>query len=156
MVEKDDSLARFSVAPAGRYDTAQESALMSLWKEWASAHPRQHIPDSEWVSSLSLHLDALVEMRVEHVREWIALNLARFQSGHDNINSLRRAFESQKVDLKAGVQLCNTQCSQCQLFCIKSRSHEGSHDCQTSHECIHRCTFCGEADIEIVKECTMR
>lgn len=156
MVEKDDSLARFYVAPAGRYDASRESALTSLRNEWASTHPRQHIPDFEWISALSLHLDALVEMRVEHIREWITLNLSRFQSGHDSINSLHRAFESQKLDLKAGVQLCKTQCLQCQLLCTKSRSHEGPHDCQTSHHCIHRCNFCGEADAETVKDCTMR
>lgn len=156
VVDKEDTPASFYLAPAGTYDAARETALSSLRNEWASTHPRQHIPDNEWVSELSLHLDSLVDVRVEHVREWIALNLSRFQSGHANIDTLRRAFESAKVDLKAGVQLCKTQCSQCQLLCTKSRSHEGQHGCQSSHECIHDCDFCGEKNEDPPKGCTMR
>lgn len=155
-MDKDDTPARFYLAPAGSYDAARETALSSLRNDWALTHPRQHIPDTEWVSELSSHLDSLVDVRVEHVHEWIVLNLSRFQSGHANIDTLRRTFETAKVDLKAGVQLCKTQCSECQLLCTKNRSHEGLHDCQTSHKCIHSCDFCRENNEENLKDCTMR
>lgn len=156
LVDKEDTPARFYLAPAGTYDAARETALSSLRNEWASTHPRQRSPDTEWVSGLSSHLDSLVDVRVGHVRESISRNLSRFPSGHAKIDTLRRAFDSSEVDLRAGVKLCKTQCSKCQLLCTKSRSHEGPHECQTSHECIHDCDFCGEKQEDNPKGCTMR
>jgi hypothetical protein len=112
------------------------------------------MPDSEWVSNLTLHLDRLAEIRVEHVREWISLNLSRFQTSHANIEDLRREFESATVDLKAGVKLCMGKCASCHLLCVQSRFHEGVHDCRTSHECAHMCDFLHD-ESEEGKHCTM-
>jgi hypothetical protein len=153
-VDKPDTSARFFFASAGTQDAARELALTTLRNDWDQVHSRQLMSDALWTSHLSAYLEHLAEMRVEHVREWIALNLSRFQTGHANIEDLRRTFESAIVDLKAGVQLCKTKCASCHLLCVQSRLHDGAHDCQTSHECIHVCDFCGN-DVGEPKHCTM-
>jgi hypothetical protein len=135
-------------------DAERERTLAALRETWDRFHSRQMIPDTEWASNLSVYLDHLVEIRVEHVREWIALNLSRFQAGHANIEDLRRKLESAIVDMKAGVQLCKTKCASCHLLCIQNRFHEDAHDCQTSHDCIHACNFCVDNSGER-KDCTM-
>ena len=98
--------------------------------------------DSEWISGLVKYLTRLVDLRVAHVDMWLKSNIQRFQAEHSSIEELRRTFNSAVIDLRAGVQPCESQCADCNLFCIQNRFHEGDHDCLTSHECIHHCTFC--------------
>jgi hypothetical protein len=154
-VGKPDTSARFFFASAGTQDAAREHALTILRNTWDQVHSRQRMTDVQWTSGLSAYLDRLVDMRVEHVHEWITLNLSRFQAvRHANIDDLRRIFESAIVDLKAGVQLCKTKCASCYLLCAQSRLHEGFHHCQTSHKCIHMCDLCDDGPEER-KHCTM-
>ena len=153
-MDRLDTSAHFFFGSAGIQDFAREQALTNLRSTWDQVHFRQLMPDAEWASNLSMYLDNLADMRVERVREWINLNLSRFQTGHANIEDLRRTFENATVDLKAGVQLCKTKCASCHLLCLQSRLHDGPHDCQTSHECIHMCDFC-HYDREVRKDCTM-
>ena len=153
-MDKPDTSVRFFLAQAGIQHAAREQALAVLRDTWDQSHSRQLMPDSEWASNLSIYLNDLAEIRVEHVREWITLNLSRFQTGHANIEELRRTFENAIVDLKAGVQLCKAKCASCHLLCLQSRLHDGPHDCQTSHECIHMCSFCDDNGGER-KDCTM-
>ncbi|KAN0128699.1 hypothetical protein V8E53_013518 [Lactarius tabidus] len=87
--------------------------------------------------------DQVGSRRVAHVDKWLKLNIQCFQAEHASIEDLCcRTFNSAVIDLPAGVQLCRSQCATCNLFCIQSRFHEGDHNCLTSHECIHDCTFC--------------
>src|SRR5882762_7547573 len=81
-VDKPDTSARFFFASAGMQDAARELALTTLRNDWDQVHSRQLMSDALWTSHLSAYLEHLAEMRVEHVREWIALNLSRFQTGH--------------------------------------------------------------------------
>jgi hypothetical protein len=120
----------------------RESCLETLRGSWDRMNSRQHVDDSEWTSDLAQYLARLVDRRVAHVDKWLKLNVQRFQAGNASIEDLRQKFDSAVIDLRAGVQLCRSQCSTCNLFCIQSRLHEGSHNCLTSHECIHDCTFC--------------
>src|SRR5579863_7609210 len=68
------------------------------------------------------------------------------------IEELRRTFDSAVIDLRARVQLCRSQCAICELFCVRSRLHKDSHDCLTSHECIHDCTLC-QRDLFVAEPC---
>lgn len=103
---------------------------------------RQSIPDSEWVAELVSHIDALVGLRVNHVRSWLGCNLRRFEEGHAAVGDLRRRFDDMVVELRMNVQLCCAQCASCNLLCIRSRFHEGEHCCNTNHKCMHICGFC--------------
>jgi hypothetical protein len=153
-VDKPDTSACFFLGGIGIQNASCEQVLTVLRDAWDQADSRQLMLDAEWASELSAHLNNLVEMRVEHVREWITLNLSRFQTSHANIEELRRTFESATVDLKAGVQLCKAKCASCHLLCVQSRLHNSTHDCQTSHECIRVCDFCNDNPGER-KDCTM-
>jgi hypothetical protein len=103
---------------------------------------RQFKPDSEWMAELGAFLDGLVESRVNHVQFWLNCNLARFEGGHAAIEDLRRRFDNMVIELRTNVQFCGAQCESCNLLCIRSRLHEGKHNCNTNHECVHNCEFC--------------
>ncbi|KAI6035781.1 hypothetical protein EDC04DRAFT_2571420 [Pisolithus marmoratus] len=132
----------------------REQALATLQNGWERYGNRQHIPDAEWVEALSQYLEGIVNLRIDHVQEWLSQNLVRFQTGHASIEELRRNFEGATVDLKSNVQLCKLQCANCQLLCIQSRFHDGRHACQTNHSCIHACDFCRENTGEL-RECSI-
>jgi hypothetical protein len=126
--------------------------LGTLRESWDRARARQHVEDAEWIAELAQHLTHLVDLRASRVERWLKSNTQRFQAGSYSIDELRRAFYNAVIDLRASVELCRSQCATCKLFCVQSRLHEGSHDCLTSHECIHDCTFC-ERDFLPTKPC---
>ncbi|KIM92371.1 hypothetical protein PILCRDRAFT_417 [Piloderma croceum F 1598] len=106
VVNLPDTTARLFLAGGGMYAAERETVLAGLRRAWNQNDSRQLIADTDWISMLSLHLEHLVNLRIDHVREWITTNLLRFQTAHANIEELRRTFESATVDLKANVQLC--------------------------------------------------
>jgi len=151
-IEAEDTPAQFLLAGPDSPVADRESCLRTLRESWDQITSRQHIDDSEWTSNLAQYLTHLVDLRVGHVDRWLKSNVRRFQAGNTIIEEMRRTFYSAVIDLRAGVELCNSQCGTCNLFCIQSRLHEGGHDCLTSHKCIHDCTFC-ERDPVAAKPC---
>ncbi|KIM57715.1 hypothetical protein SCLCIDRAFT_1219233 [Scleroderma citrinum Foug A] len=146
-----DTRSQFLVVNAQPGD--RERALAALCESWDRFSSRQHAPDSEWMDGLSQYLEHIVSLRIDHVQEWVTQNLARFQAGHARIEELRRTLENTVVDLKSNVRLCKVQCANCQLLCIQNRFHDGQHDCQTNHRCVHQCVFCQESGQH--KDCTV-
>ena len=142
MIEAEDTEARFLLAGPDILAVDRERHLSILRDSWDRAGSRQHVDDSEWISDLVQYLTRLVDLRIAHVDKWLKSNIQRFQAEHASIEELRRTFNSAVIDLRAGVQLCRSECDTCNLLCIQSRFHEGDHDCLTSHDCIHECTFC--------------
>ncbi|KAF9231528.1 hypothetical protein BU15DRAFT_34482, partial [Melanogaster broomeanus] len=109
-----DSNARFFVAAAGHLqEGSREEVLKALLAGWDDFGSRQLIPEAQWVEELSEFLEELVDMRIRHVRAWVASNLTRFQAGHASIMELHRTLESAVIDLKGSVQLCRMQCASC-------------------------------------------
>ena len=151
LVELPDTQSHFLVT-SGEPD-GRERALKALCGSWDQFTSRQHIPDSEWIEALTQYLEHIVNLRVDHVQEWLTQNLSRFQTGHASIEDLRRTFENAVVDLKSNVRLCKVQCANCQLLCIQNRFHDDQHDCQTNHHCVHQCIFCQESGQH--KPCTV-
>ena len=119
-----------------------EMHLIALLESWSPSTTRQLIPDSEWVAELVKYLNGLVDLRVNHVRSWLDCNLAKFEGGHAAIEDIRRRFDNMVIELRTGVQLCGAQCASCNLLCIRSRLHEGDHNCDTDHKCTSVCGFC--------------
>ena len=152
MIEAEDTEATFLLTGPDAPVADRESCLETLRDSWDQINTRQHVDDSEWTSDLVQYLTRLVDLRAAHVDKWLKLNVQRFQTGNASIEELRRTFDSAIIDLRASVQLCRSQCSTCNLFCIQSRLHIGGHDCLTSHECIHDCTFC-QRDFMTAKPC---
>ncbi|KAG2136636.1 hypothetical protein DEU56DRAFT_857679 [Suillus clintonianus] len=151
-IDMPDTLSEFSLA-GGQQSSSREAALQVLYHAWEGYDSRHHVADVVWIANLTAHIDSLVNLRVAHVREWISSNVARFESGQASIGELMRTFDSAIIDLKSNLQLCKLKCASCELLCVQSRLHDGQHNCQTSHVCIHSCDFCelfGEA-----KACSM-
>lgn len=133
----------------------KERMLAVTRTTWTHFSARGERLDSEWIIGLSAYLEELADMRIDHVAEWIASNLSRFQASHANIERLRRDFDVAIVDLKANVRLCKVKCGSCHFSCLLPWGHdteELAHDCQTDHLCKHFCDF-GDEHIEEEKKC---
>jgi hypothetical protein len=130
----------------------REQRLSILIESWDRSRTRQQGDDFEWISGLVEHLTGLVDIRVAHVEEWLKSNTQRFQADNASMEELRQASKSAVIDLRAGVQLCQSECAECSLFCIRTRFHDGDHNCLTDHDCIQNCTFCDE-QLLIEKAC---
>ncbi|KAF8837464.1 hypothetical protein BDN67DRAFT_983236 [Paxillus ammoniavirescens] len=154
-VDLPDTPHKLFIAGGGiEQSSSRERTLAVLRAAWDQQESRQYAPEEEWIEGLTNHLETIVNLRIDHVRKWLTVNLSRFQAGHASIKDLRRTFENAIVDLKGNVQLCKLQCTGCQLLCIQSRLHDGPHHCQADHLCVHECNFCMEPSGER-KQCTM-
>jgi len=152
VIEREDTEAQFLLAGPEAPMGDRELRLKTLRESWDRTNARQHADDSEWISHLAHYLNHLVDLRTARVDKWLESNTQRFQAGNASIEELRRTFDSAIIDLRASIQLCGSQCATCSLLCIQSRLHEGTHNCLTSHECIHACTFC-QRDFLTAKPC---
>jgi len=136
-------MARFAISEGEPIPPESiEMHLKALLESWSPSAPRQLILDSEWAAELVKYLNGLVDMRVNHVRSWLDCNLAKFEGGHAAIEDIRRRFDNMAIELRTSVQLCGAQCASCNLLCIRSRLHEGDHNCDTDHKCTSVCGFC--------------
>ena len=161
-VDLPDTPHQLFIGGCGDLSVPREHMLTVLRTAWEGHASRQYITEAEWIAGLTQHLEGIVNLRIAHVREWLDQNLSRFQSidagvgSNARIDELRRHFESSIVDLRGYVQLCGMTCVECQLRCVKGRVHEGAHDCQSDHLCLHECTFCLALEPEEHRPCTMR
>ena len=163
-VDLPDTLHQLFIGGGGGGDqsASRERALTILRTAWDGYASRQYTAEDEWVAGLTQHLDNIVNLRIAHVREWLDQNLSRFQAAaggggsHASVDDLKRHFEGSIVDLRGNVQLCGMTCGTCQLRCVRSRAHEGAHDCQSDHLCVHECDFCLALEPEEHRACTMR
>ena len=122
----------------------RERHLSILRESWDRSGSRRSVDDSKWISDLEHHLTHLVDLRVAHVEKWLNLNTQSFRAKSDSMKELRRAFNTAVLHLRASIQLCQSQCTKCNLHCVRNSSHKGDHDCLTSHECLDDCAFCDE------------
>lgn len=118
--------------------------LAALRESWNPSAKRQFMPDPDWTTDLASYINELVDLRVDHVRLWLDSNLEKFQTGHATIEDLRRQLDNTVIEMRANVQLCRAICKSCRLLCVLRRFHEGDHNCQTSHDCVHRCRYCND------------
>ena len=122
----------------------REAILCALCKSWSEFPTRFNIPESDWISGLSDHLETITQMRAIHVQEWICQNLERFKASHASLETLKRACDTALIELKENAHLCKAQCSSGNLLCLQSRGPDPPPDCQTSHQCPHLCGFSDE------------
>ena len=111
---------------------------LAAWKPDAARYPSD---------DLRLHLNQLVERRIQHVQDWLTVNISRFPGDNADIRQLKRLFDDIETRLRANVQLCSVECSDCRLRCTMNKAHDQlSHDCGTSHRCADACDFSTEHD----------
>ncbi|KAF8548560.1 hypothetical protein OG21DRAFT_1422884 [Imleria badia] len=160
-IDLPDTPHQLFIGGGGDQSVSREHMLTVLRQAWEGNASRQYITEDEWFAGLTQHLEMIVDLRTAHVGEWLDQNLSRFQAvdggGGSNarIDELKRHFESSIVDLGGNVQLCGMTCTECQLRCVKGRVHEGAHDCQSDHLCVHECKFCLAVEPEEHRPCVM-
>jgi len=161
-VDLPDTPHQLFIGSGGDQSVSREGILTILRRAWEGHASRQYTTEDEWIAGLIQHLETIVNLRIAHVSEWLDQNLSRFQAAsgsgvsHARIDELRRHFENSTVDLRGNVQLCGMTCAGCQLRCVLSRVHEGLHDCQSDHLCVHECDFCLALEPGEHRPCTMR
>ena len=142
-MEGYDTAANFAISDREPITSAQiEVHLAALLGPWSPSVPRQFMPESEFLGELQAYLTGLINLRVNHVRSWLNCNSGRLQGDNTVIEDIRRRFDNMVIEMKSNVQLCGSQCASCHLICIRSRLHDGSHSCNTSHKCAHKCGHC--------------
>ncbi|KAJ7587977.1 hypothetical protein C8J56DRAFT_860684 [Mycena floridula] len=150
VIESDDADFHFflSNTDSNALFSDKDSALLALINSWDGLSARSQMKDADWTSELSDYLANLVNLRIQHVQDWMNSNLSRFKTNHANIELLRRAFDTAVIELKSNVDLCKMQCASCQLLCLRASRHgnEEAHDCQTDHRCAASCEY--EAELE--------
>lgn len=99
------------------------------------------VQEELWIAELTKFVDHVVQLRIEAVEEWLSMNTTRYPAEHADIQNLNRTARNMIIDMRSNVQICTLQCADCQLSCIHRRHHDGRHDCQTSHKCVHCCQF---------------
>ena len=151
----DTGMCFYLSGHSGTNPVDREAALSTLCKSWSGFSSRFSITEGDWVAGLSGYLEEVTEMRAAHVQKWISQNLDRFKTGHATLETLRRACDAALVELKENVHLCKAQCSFCNLLCLQSRGQHTQHDCRTSHQCPHYCSFNGDHPGE-EKKCGFR
>lgn len=156
IIDKPDTDSQFFLSDAGS-DTGQildNSAnsiiLAKLRSTWSSYNLRHEVPDeASWFEELNQYLEYIVQLRLDHVAEWLLTNTSRFPAAHAEVEALRRRFSGLSIDMKANVKLCAMTCSLCYQLCLLARHHEGVHDCcDTSHQCARVCAF-GHEDYDL-------
>ncbi|KAH8114634.1 hypothetical protein DFH11DRAFT_1508479 [Phellopilus nigrolimitatus] len=146
VIDAVDSPAVFYLADLEKEQGDKVDNLRRLFHFWPDFASRHHKSDLEWTNLLSSFLENLLEQRVAHVQTWIDSNLSHFNGSNAAIEDLHRTVDSKVIEVRRTVQLCKLRCEQCHLLCIKTRFHEGDHDCSTNHECSHSCQFVDEHD----------
>ena len=119
----------------------REQHLQKLLEPMMQSTDQFDLDQAKWVRSLSDHLEHLATLRINHVRQWLDSNTARFSQDLPPLQEVYRVFDTMSVTLRSNIKLCGLQCADCQLACIASYHHEGPHDCLTSHTCPHRCDY---------------
>ena len=146
-MECDDTTARFPISDREVLPDDIVRHLCALWESWSLSSPRQSIPDSDWVSEFELLIGELIDLRVRHVQLWLDSNLEpeQFDVGHAAVEDLHRKFDKMVIEMRWNVRLCKASCASCHLLCIRNHLHEGEHNCETKHKCVHGCTPCGDS-----------
>ena len=133
---------------------SKDELLAKLITLWPGYKGRRNKSEKSWMADLNTFLDGLVEKRVLRVQAWVNSNLPQSGPTNASVEELRRALDSRAVELRRSVQLCGSACKKCLLQCLKSRFHEGEHDCTTNHLCPHACQFVDQHE-EPVDSCSL-
>ena len=117
-----------------------EECLAALRASWEGRCNRFRMPEDDFLAAFNQYLQTLVDTRIHQVRTWLEQNTERYRENAE-VQLLYRQFEELTKELKGGLALCGAQCAECSLLCINGRQHNGSHNCNTSHKCVHLCEF---------------
>ncbi|QRV84782.1 GTP-binding protein [Ceratobasidium sp. AG-Ba] len=107
-----------------------------------SAGPRQYVQDGEYVDVLQDLIYKGLEQRIDRVRQWVTLNVARFPSNNQDVRNLFGKINSSALAMRANVRICSATCSDCQLHCLRPYRHtDETHNCRTNHRCLFDCAI---------------
>ncbi|KAF8607194.1 hypothetical protein BDV93DRAFT_552935 [Ceratobasidium sp. AG-I] len=102
---------------------------------------RYRMADAAYVEILQQRIHDSLDQRVALVRQWIGVNIGRFQAENQDIRKMVGKLEEAALAMRAAVRICSITCSKCQLLCLRPHRHTGDHDCGTNHRCVSNCSI---------------
>lgn len=127
-------------------DADIESSLDVLVRFGLSAvGSRQQISDTVFVEALQEEIYKSLERRIDQVRNWATVNVARFPPGNQDVRNLLTKINGAAIAMRAAIRICSAKCSGCQLLCLRPYRHANErHRCGTNHRCVFDCAIAGE------------
>ncbi|KAG9091466.1 hypothetical protein FS749_016528, partial [Ceratobasidium sp. UAMH 11750] len=127
-------------------DVSIETSLRALIRLCGpTVGARQHIPDEAYVETMQGLIYQGLDQRIDQVRNWTTVNVARFPQGNQDIRNLFGKLNSAALAMRAAVRLCSVTCSRCQLHCLRPYRHaDEAHQCGTDHRCAFDCAIAEE------------
>ncbi|KAG8694060.1 hypothetical protein FRC08_008731, partial [Ceratobasidium sp. 394] len=127
-------------------DVSVETSLRALIRLCGSTvGARQHIPDEAYMEIMQGLIYQGLDQRIDQVRNWTTVNVARFPQGNQDIRNLFGKLNSAALAMRAAVRLCSVTCSSCQLHCLRPHRHaDEAHQCGTDHRCAFDCAIAEE------------
>ncbi|KAG8738572.1 hypothetical protein FRC10_006677 [Ceratobasidium sp. 414] len=106
LASNDESVEFFVPEFAGgtgpENDASIEAALHALVRSCGSTvGPRQHVPDGTYVEATQDLLYKALDKRIDHVRNWAIINVARFPPGNQDIRNLFNKINGAALAMRA-------------------------------------------------------
>ncbi|KAF8607195.1 hypothetical protein BDV93DRAFT_488167 [Ceratobasidium sp. AG-I] len=121
-------------------ENATEQSLKALIHSCESNLGSRHgLGDEAYFTLLQTHLFEQLDRRLEHVRNWVYVNVERFPAENQDIRGVHIKVDSAALAMRAAVRLCSATCSSCHFRCVRPHRHSDAHDCGTTHRCVSSC-----------------
>ncbi|QRW13380.1 E3 ubiquitin-protein ligase TRIP12 [Ceratobasidium sp. AG-Ba] len=138
-------ISEFAGGATPENDTSIEVALQALIANCGpNAGLRQHMQDGEYINVLQDLIHKGLEKRIDRVRHWVDLNVARFPSSNQDIETRASAIQEQFSGMHEAFQYTRYSQVDRRLSCVVpippgELTHIGPHTHSTEDEIFHFC-----------------
>ena len=112
-------------------------------KQYLVQHPRA-ASDSRWREAFLAMLRSALTRRSALTEDWLLQNTSRFPPDNSDILQLKSQLNSSLIDMSRDFRICDAPCKHCHHMCLGLSLHEGTHDCDTNHDCDQACGYRNE------------
>jgi hypothetical protein len=141
-----------AVFPESSEPLSVDGCLEMLRRGWNSHLKRYEMGEIKYMEAYREFLAGIVKTRIDYVHEWLVVNTSRFTDNPD-IAIVLQHYEELTKELQMFTIPCGAICSNCGLFCLDQRLHDGPHDCKTNHKCATLCEFAEQHEGNSIPSC---
>ncbi|KAF8607199.1 hypothetical protein BDV93DRAFT_591195 [Ceratobasidium sp. AG-I] len=117
-----------------------ERSLKALISSYQSILGTRHsLGDKVYFTLLQNYILKQLDRRLEHVRNWVHINVERFPPESQDIRGVHIKVDNAALAMRAAARLCSLTCSSCHFRCVRPHRHSDTHDCGTTHRCESSC-----------------
>lgn len=97
--------------------------------------------DGTWREAFVSEVETILFRRASLVRQWFEDNTYKFPKGNPDVSQVQAQMDRSILDMRNDFRVCCSLCRNCYHPCLKLNSHQGQHDCGTSHRCDGLCEY---------------